>query len=524
MEGLESSKQNISALVAGKGLLSGALSSGGISRGTLSIGKSFSGELKARGTLSGTLSTRGTLIGKLSGMIRYVSVPDGTLVHERVRSGTKDETIFPPADAYGFGAITVEGDPDLIPENIKRGINILGVDGLLDTKGGELAHLEVTSGTEDETKTPPEGYYGFGSVTIKGDEDLVAENIKAGVNILGVDGSFEGGALEEDFHVISNYEQYGAWPHQGYYGIKNIIVDTDPALTPRALRVGTKAYGVEGDFGHFTSKSQTITSNGKYNYTPEGFDGLSGVYITVDVPQEKIENVVDANLTSLSVAPGRYSQTFDRRSNTGEEEIHGYNYVYVSGDSNLVSEKIKEGEIIFGVLGNYKGEIAAVFQHKNVTPSSFPYSVSPDTPDYNALSSVTIYADPNLLKGNIKNGVTIFGVRGNYLGEEAKLQDVIVTPTGFPYYVYPSSDYNGMSEVKINADPNFSAANIRSGVEMFGVTGTYESPMQELTLTPSLGGGVYGVTDPQFKGISKVILNPIDLSKLELENLDEVKF
>lgn len=336
-----------------------------------------------------------------------------------------------------------------------------------------------------------------------------------------------GGELEEDFHVISNYEQYGAWPHPGYFGIANIIIDTDPNLTPQVLKVGTTAYGVKGDFGHFTSKTQTITENGKYNYTPGDYDGLSGVYLTVDVPQEvtNIERIVDAVLIVPDpVQPGYSPKYLSAKPGDGPDNYDGFSAVTVLGDTNLKKENIKKDVTIFNVTGEYEGEIAAVFQDKELTPASFPIKVTPDEPDYNALSSVTIKADSNLLKENIKNGVTIFGVRGNYLGEDINLQEVTVTPPKFPHYVYPNSDYNALSEVRINADPNFAAKNIKSGVKMFGITGSYESPLQELTLTPSLGGGTYGVTDPQFKGISKVILNPIDLSQLELTNLDEVKY
>lgn len=54
-------------------------------------------------------------------------------------------------------------------------------------------------------------------------------------------------------------------------------------------------------------------------------------------------------------------------------------------------------------------------QSKTVTPSANQQIVSPDS-GYNGLSDVTINGDTDLVAGNIKNGVNIFGVTGSYEG------------------------------------------------------------------------------------------------------------
>lgn len=59
------------------------------------------------------------------------------------------------------------------------------------------------------------------------------------------------------------------------------------------------------------------------------------------------------------------------------------------------------------------GKTDWIFQSKSVTPTANGVYVSYDG-SYNGLSSVTVNGDSDLISSNIKSGVTIFGVRGTY--------------------------------------------------------------------------------------------------------------
>lgn len=73
---------------------------------------------------------------------------------------------------------------------------------------------------------------------------------------------------------------------------------------------------------------------------------------------------------------------------------------------------------------------------------------------------------------NIKSGVTIFGQAGTVVPLAG--QTKTVTPSVTSQTVTPDQNYNGLTEVIVNGDVNLIAENIKAGVTIFGVTGTYD--------------------------------------------------
>ena len=311
---------------------------------------------------------------------------------------------------------------------------------------GRLSKIEVQSGPSDFVEKPAEGFYGIGEILVKGDEDLVPANIKYGKTILGVEGSY---------------------------------APADPKLM-----VG------------YT----TITENGVTTvYPSSGYKGLSSIRITTDVPTELV-------LQEKSVMPGTSKQYIRPDTSDG---YNGLSLVTVAGDSSLVPENIREGVSIFGVKGTYiKTEIVEQkLQNLSITPGKTAQTFYPDTANgYTGFWKVYINGDSDLISSNIREGATIFGVPGTY-SADLKLQDKVVTPTRDGFTVTPDGQFNALASVKVNGDSNLVAGNIADGKTIFGVKGSYISPMKAITVLPSQDEQVIYPAEG-FYGFNKITVAP----------------
>ena len=125
---------------------------------------------------------------------------------------------------------------------------------------------------------------------------------------------------------------------------------------------------------------------------------------------------------------------------------------------------------------------AAKLQNKSITPNFKPQSevlnsvkVSKDGSNY-GLGTVTINRDSYLREENIKSGITIFGITGTHTGSSVNLQEnKQVSPGSLnSLIITPDSGYNAMKKVTILEDDSLNPKNILQGVTIFGVQGSYD--------------------------------------------------
>ena len=123
------------------------------------------------------------------------------LQNKEVEPSREEQVIGCDEGKYGLRSVTVKAvtaeiDPDIKAENIRKGVEILGVYG---TFAPIVDNITITPTTSRQSFVAPEGVDGYDKVFVEAvtssiDGNILPENIKEGVNILGVEGTLSEGA------------------------------------------------------------------------------------------------------------------------------------------------------------------------------------------------------------------------------------------------------------------------------------------------------------------------------------------
>lgn len=185
---------------------------------------------------------------------------------------------------------------------------------------------------------------------------------------------------------------------------------------------------------------------------------------TIDkVPVEEYDDIIrgiprgNARLKGINITPSK--EPYRIRAN---EEIDGYNDIRVyqvssSIDDNIRPENIKKGVTILNVEGTYEcsnkggqsgtqAENKAKLQVKTVYITHNRTEITPDS-GFDAISSVVAYC------------IASEGIK--------------VKPSREKQEFYPTIGTVGIDKVTVEGDNNLRASNIREGITIFGVAGTY---------------------------------------------------
>lgn len=325
----------------------------------------FKGIANAIRSKRGMADTDLIKVANMATEIMAIDLPDDVVLTSITIVPTGEEIIEIPRDASGYGMVTVAGDQNLIPENIKKGEKIYGVTGTLDvldtsdatagpddilvgmtayvngekiigthvcdtpgdsggsgdsgggsgdSGGGEAAVLNdirVEPTGEEFTITPEDGTDGFSSIEVAGDENLKAENILRDITIYGVTGTADSltDAYLQEKQVTPTAEEITITPDENYAALSKVVVLGDSQLKPENIKSGIEIFGVNGELTTF-----------------------------------------DKPLTETTITPSKKIQTI-----TPDSEHSGFSKVTVSGDDNLVASNIRKGVTIFGVTGTNEG-------------------------------------------------------------------------------------------------------------------------------------------------------------------------
>lgn len=128
----------------------------------------------------------------------------------------------------------------------------------------------------------------------------------------------------------------------------------------------------------------------------------------------------------------------------------------------VTADALKEGYTAHDKAGNpVVGTYAPVLQAKSAMPGTSAQTITHDA-GYDGLSSVTVSGDANLQPGNIKSGVSIFGVTGT-LPEGAQVASGTANTRGDEFTITPGFVVKKLAFVGISRASGFVVLGINDG-------------------------------------------------------------
>lgn len=328
------------------------------------------------------------------------------------------QTVSADAGYYGLQIVTVSAVTSSIDSNIqasyiKSGISILGVTGTLSGGGSTPTQSKTANPSTTTVTVTPDAGYALSLVTINAvtssiDNNITAGNIKSGVTILGVAGTYQGTVINNQNKTVNpSTAQQSISADAGYTGLGTVTVNamTLGAVTVPTTATSTGATLTAGTNTLTLSKTISLTPNvTTAGYISQGTAGNITVSLTATVSTQAAKTITPTTATQTALNAGYYT--------TGAITVAS---VTSAIDANIVAGNIKSGTTILGVTGTYEGAIPTA-STLTIFPSITTETYTPTAGTYYnqvVASPVTSSIDSNIQASNIMSGVTILGVAGN---------------------------------------------------------------------------------------------------------------
>ena len=480
--------------------------------------------------------------------VHYIYNNLGVLEQGLAKSGPEEYRIK-PTNAQGFSEVLVLTDQNLKPENILSPVTIFGVKGEISFK--PLKRTLTSNGSFKRNPPKDDKCTGYNDIDItvnvqpnlgkleqkitsNGTKTWQAKNYNVdGYKEVAIEVAVPTAVVGQVGKVTPKETGQTLEPATGYNAFSKIEVDPVNFTNLSIL-------SDELDFSNQNSYSRVRGDNEFYkNVTIEKPAGLEPGNIVSTATICGIQGTVHegANINSHTFGSseltfGSTSQkTFYANQYTDNDgsKLDGFSEITIKKDVDLVPGNISAGTTIYGVTGT--GEIINAPSFTYIEPNfsrTNEYEFSPPSP-YNCFKQVRIAKPGSLIPSNIASGVTIFGITGQRTTDtEAPIFSVPAEIAKNNVILTPTDQTKTMTQVTLRQERNLVPENIKDGATIFGVTGNYNPPLQqlrpvlqfqELTYRP----GRIENADQNYYGFSEVIVPAIS-STLDYPNADEERY
>lgn len=354
-----------------------------------------------------TLSERKVYVGDITFYREFV-IANVNLQAKTVNPSTSQQVVKADTNYDGLSQVTVNAaalqpktatpsasQQVISPDSGKIGLSTVTV------AATPLEERTVTPSTTAQSITPSSGKVGMSKVTVNGV------------------------ALEEKTVSPATSVQT-VTPTAGKTGLSKVTIN--------AVALETKSVTP-------SASAQTVTPT-------SGKMGLSSVSVAA-IPAA-YKNTSDATATAAEIRSGKtaYNSTGKITGTMGNATISEGNYTSIDGSTGQISVSLTSsgGYVPAGPLTSVKIS-QSTYAGGTFTPKATAQTV-PTAQNY-CTGNVVINGDANLAAGNIRSGVSIFGVNGSYAGttlnNQAKSAGIMLNGGT----VYPDAGYTGLSSVAI---------------------------------------------------------------------------
>lgn len=171
------------------------------------------------------------------------------------------------------------------------------------------------------------------------------------------------------------------------------------------------------------------------------------------------------DLTADTVDPSHLLSGYTAHDRSGAPIEGACSFDADTSDADAVASQVLLNKIVY-VNGNKitgimpnRGGVAGI-----IDTLSSPYAVPQGYHDGSGTVSISSVESAKIIPANIKAGVSILGITGTYAGESVTVQTKTATPSTSIQTILPDSGYDYLSQVTINAIPYTETDNSAGGV------------------------------------------------------------